>query len=131
MVTGCLPVVQPSKLDGQSTVFTSSGEGWPSYVHTPRHQVPILVTLYNLHELQWDYSFPWSPHGERQTPYAHKFWDSTYRINFDQGALSECKAREIKSLSLEINIYNRSASTDLWCWMQYTNFYIDIECLQL
>jgi hypothetical protein len=26
--------------------------------------VPILVASYDMHGLQWDYSFPWSPHGE-------------------------------------------------------------------
>jgi hypothetical protein len=36
--------------------------GWPSY--TPRHRVTILVAFYDIHGLQWDYSFPRSPHGE-------------------------------------------------------------------
>jgi hypothetical protein len=36
--------------------------GWPSY--TPRHRVPILVAFYDMHWLQWDCSFPRSPHGE-------------------------------------------------------------------
>jgi hypothetical protein len=36
--------------------------GWPNY--TPRHRVPILVAFYDMHGLQWDYSFPRSPHGE-------------------------------------------------------------------
>jgi hypothetical protein len=27
--------------------------------------VPILVAFYDMHGLQWDYSFPRSPHGER------------------------------------------------------------------
>jgi hypothetical protein len=29
----------------------------------PRHRVPILVAFYDMHGLQWDYSFPRSPHG--------------------------------------------------------------------
>jgi len=31
----------------------------------PRHRVPILVAFYDMHGLQWDYSFPPSPHGDR------------------------------------------------------------------
>jgi hypothetical protein len=27
-------------------------------------RVPILVAFYDMHGLQWDYSFPWSPHGD-------------------------------------------------------------------
>jgi hypothetical protein len=38
--------------------------GWPSY--TPRHRIPILVAFYDMHGLQWDYSFPRSPHGDRR-----------------------------------------------------------------
>jgi hypothetical protein len=34
---------------------------WPSY--TPRQRVPNLVAFYDMHGLQWDYSFPRSPHG--------------------------------------------------------------------
>ena len=32
-----------------------------------RQRVPILVTFYNLHGLQWDYSFPQSPHMDFHT----------------------------------------------------------------
>jgi hypothetical protein len=28
-------------------------------------EVPILVAFYDMHGLQWDYSFPQSPHGEK------------------------------------------------------------------
>jgi len=27
----------------------------------PTWGVPILVAFYDMHGLQWDYSFPWSP----------------------------------------------------------------------
>jgi hypothetical protein len=29
----------------------------------PKHRVPSLVAFYDMHGLQWDYSFPRSPHG--------------------------------------------------------------------
>jgi hypothetical protein len=29
--------------------------------------VPILVAFYDMHGLQWDYSFPRSPHGDQFT----------------------------------------------------------------
>jgi hypothetical protein len=58
-VTACRPT---PNLEGQSAEFITPGAGWPSY--TPGHWVPILVAFYDLHGQQWDYSFPWSPHGE-------------------------------------------------------------------
>jgi hypothetical protein len=33
-------------------------------LHPPTWGVPILVAFYDMHGLQWDYSFPRSPHGE-------------------------------------------------------------------
>jgi hypothetical protein len=30
----------------------------------PRHRLPILVAFYDMYGLQWDCSFPRSPHGE-------------------------------------------------------------------
>jgi hypothetical protein len=30
----------------------------------PTWGVPILVAFYDMHGLQWDYSLPWSPHGD-------------------------------------------------------------------
>jgi hypothetical protein len=65
-LTACLgwqvAFAQPPNLEGQSTVFITAGAGWPNYAL--RHRVPILVAFYDLHGLQWDYSFLWSPHGE-------------------------------------------------------------------
>jgi hypothetical protein len=49
-------------LETLSTVFINPGTGWSSY--TPRHRVPILVAFYDLHGMQWDCSFPLSPHGD-------------------------------------------------------------------
>jgi hypothetical protein len=49
-----------------SPYLYSLESGWPSY--TPRHRVPILVAFYDMHGLQWDYSFPRSPHGEMLYP---------------------------------------------------------------
>jgi len=58
-----LSACQPTpNLEGQSTVFIISGAEWP--ICTSRHRIPILVAFYDLHGLQWDYSFPQSPHGE-------------------------------------------------------------------
>jgi hypothetical protein len=66
----CRQVVGLSPKPQQSTVFTciTPGEGWPSYTH--RYQVPILIAFYDLYGLQWDYSFPRSPHGDSGV-YAH------------------------------------------------------------
>jgi hypothetical protein len=46
---GCHPT---PNLEGQYTVFITPGAGWSI------HQVPILVTFYELLGLQWDCSFP-------------------------------------------------------------------------
>ena len=46
-MTGCQPVAQTPDLEGESTIFITLGERWPSY--TPRHREPILVAFYNLH----------------------------------------------------------------------------------
>jgi hypothetical protein len=36
------------------SVFMTPETEWPSY--TPRHWVPILVSVYDMHGLQWDYT---------------------------------------------------------------------------
>ena len=46
-------VVKPQP-GGPGPIFITPGTGWPSY--TPRHWVPILVTFYDMHGLDWDYS---------------------------------------------------------------------------
>jgi hypothetical protein len=56
-ISACRPT---PNLEGQSTVLIIPGTGWPSY--TPRHRVPILVAFCDFHGLQWDCSFPRSPH---------------------------------------------------------------------
>jgi hypothetical protein len=44
---------------------TNPQPGGPGlHIYTPRHRVPILVTFYDMYGLQWDYSFPQSPHGD-------------------------------------------------------------------
>jgi hypothetical protein len=55
------PVLQPPTWRIRSPYLYPLETGWPS--STPRHQVPILVAFYDMHGLQWDYSFLWSPHG--------------------------------------------------------------------
>jgi hypothetical protein len=57
---------------------------WPGY--TPRHRVPILVAFYDMHGLQWDYSFPRSPHGELKD-YIHLKYIETKvtKIHTDDG----------------------------------------------
>jgi hypothetical protein len=59
ILTACCPT---PNLEGQTTVFINSGAEWRIY--TSRHWVPILVAFYDLHGLQWGYSFPQSPHRE-------------------------------------------------------------------
>jgi hypothetical protein len=49
-------------LDDQVSIFISPGD-WVAQF-TPRHRVPISVAFYDMHGLQWDYSFPRSPHGD-------------------------------------------------------------------
>jgi hypothetical protein len=56
------PMLQPPTWRTRSPYLYPLETGWPSY--TPRHWVPILVAFYDMHGLQWDYSFPRSPHGE-------------------------------------------------------------------
>ena len=58
-LSACRPT---TNLETQSTVFITPGTGWPSY--TPRHWVPILVAFYDLPGMQWECSFPLSPHGD-------------------------------------------------------------------
>jgi hypothetical protein len=58
---GRQPHAQPPTWRTRSPYLYPLETGWPSY--TPRHRVPILVAFYDMHGLQWDYSFPWSPHG--------------------------------------------------------------------
>jgi hypothetical protein len=53
-LSACRPV---SNLEGQSTVIVT-------LTYTPRHRVPLLVAFYDLHGLQWCYSFPRSPRGD-------------------------------------------------------------------
>ena len=43
---GCQP-------EGSGPIFINPGTVWPSY--TPRYWVPILLTFYDMHRLQWDY----------------------------------------------------------------------------
>jgi hypothetical protein len=47
---------QPTTWRTRSPCLYPLETGWPSY--TPRHRVPILVAFYDMHGLQWDYSFP-------------------------------------------------------------------------
>jgi len=49
-------------LEGQSILYINPGAGWPSL--TAMYRPSNLVAFYNLHGLQWDFSFPRSPHGE-------------------------------------------------------------------
>jgi hypothetical protein len=55
-------VLQPPTWRTRSPYLYLLEPGWPSY--TSRHRVPILVAFYDMHGLQWDYSFPRSPHGD-------------------------------------------------------------------
>jgi hypothetical protein len=67
------PVLQPPTWRTGSPYLYPLETGWPSC--TPRHRVPILVAFYDMHELQWDYSFPRSPHGDVNTHYIlHFHW---------------------------------------------------------
>jgi len=54
-------------LEGQSAIFKTPREGWPRY--TLRHWVTILVIFYDLHGLQWDYSFPQALDREKYIKY--------------------------------------------------------------
>ena len=60
MVTGCQPVTQPPPGKASPRIYDIWGRVAQPF---PGHQVPILVVFYDLHELQWDYSFHRSPHG--------------------------------------------------------------------
>jgi hypothetical protein len=62
------PVLQPPTWRTRSPYLYPLDIGWPSY--TPRHRVPILVAFYDMHGLQWDKSYPWSPHGDKNV---HKY----------------------------------------------------------
>jgi hypothetical protein len=53
---------QPPTWRTRSPYFYPLENEWHSY--TPKHRVPILVAFYDMRALQWDYSFPRSPHGE-------------------------------------------------------------------
>jgi len=55
-------VLQPPTWRTRSPYLYPLETGWPSY--TPKYRVPISVAFYDMHGLQWDYSFPRSPHGE-------------------------------------------------------------------
>jgi hypothetical protein len=57
---GRQPCTQPQIWRTRSPYLYPLETGWLSY--TPRHRVPILVTFYDMHGLQWDYSVPQSPH---------------------------------------------------------------------
>jgi hypothetical protein len=57
------PHAQPPTWRARSPYLYPLETGWPSY--TPSHRVPILVAFYDMHGLQWDYSFPRSPHEEK------------------------------------------------------------------
>jgi hypothetical protein len=59
---GHQPHAQPPTWRTRSPYLYPLETGWPNY--TPRHRVPILVAFNDMHGLQWDYSFPRSPHGE-------------------------------------------------------------------
>jgi hypothetical protein len=50
----CYFSTQPSTWRTRSPYLWPPETGWPSY--TPRHWVPILVTFYDMHGLQCDYS---------------------------------------------------------------------------
>jgi hypothetical protein len=50
---GLSPNTQPG---GPVHRFYDPGTGWTIY--TPRHRVLILIAFFDLHVLQWDYSFP-------------------------------------------------------------------------
>jgi hypothetical protein len=67
-LSACRPA---PNMEGQSTVFITTGAGWLSY--TPRHWVPILVASYDLVGLQWDYSIPRSPYGELRDNITRKY----------------------------------------------------------
>jgi hypothetical protein len=59
---GVSPKPNPPTWRTRSPYLYPLETGWPIY--TPRHWLPILVAFYDMHGLQWDYSFPRSPHGD-------------------------------------------------------------------
>ena len=61
MVTGCLPAAQPPTWRASQPYLLPRVRVAQLY---PRHRVPILVAFYDLHGLQWNCSFSWSPHRE-------------------------------------------------------------------
>jgi hypothetical protein len=67
---GCQPHAQPPTWRTRPPYLWPPGTEWSSYTH--RHWVPILVAIYNTHELCWDYSYPMVTTGRD----FYRYWNS-------------------------------------------------------
>ena len=64
---------------GPGPIFITPGTEWPSY--TARHWVPILVTFYDQHGLQWDYSLLPVTTWDNKQIWMLKFWIRLSSVN--------------------------------------------------
>jgi hypothetical protein len=107
---GRQPHVKPPTWRTRSLYLYPLETGWPSY--TPIHRVPIFVAFYDMHGLQWDYSFPRSPHGEIliciQGKYVLKYGTSSASCPVPDPSTKVSKLRvSAKNVNLVINFCGR------------------------